>query len=100
MKKGEHGIRILAPIIRKMEEEREGKIEEVRRPVSFRVVSVFDVAQTEGEPLAELECNPTEGGETLLPLLEKAPPTFQSAAEKFRPVTSESSWSTLSRSSA
>ncbi|MGB7986987.1 MAG: ArdC-like ssDNA-binding domain-containing protein [Terracidiphilus sp.] len=72
VKKGEHGIRILAPIIRKMEEEREGKIEEVRRPVSFRVVSVFDVAQTEGEPLAELECNPTEGGETLLPLLEKA----------------------------
>jgi len=72
VKKGEHGIRILAPIIRKVEEEREGKIEEVKRPVSFRVVSVFDYAQTEGEPLAELECNPTEGGEDLLPLLEKA----------------------------
>jgi hypothetical protein len=72
VKKGEHGIRILAPIIRKMEEEREGKIEQVIRPVSFRVVSVFDYAQTEGEPLAELECNPTEGGEDLLPLLEKA----------------------------
>ena len=51
VKKGEHGIRILAPIIRKMEEEREGKIEEVSRPVSFRVVSVFDVAQLKANHL-------------------------------------------------
>jgi antirestriction protein ArdC len=72
VKKGEHGIRILAPIIRKVEEEREGKIEEVKRPVSFRVVSVFSYEQTEGEPLPVLDCNPTEGGEALLPLLEKA----------------------------
>jgi hypothetical protein len=72
VKKGEHGIRILAPIIRKVEQERNGKTEEVIRPVSFRVVSVFDYAQTEGEELADLECNATEGGEELLPLLEKA----------------------------
>jgi hypothetical protein len=72
VKKGEHGIRILAPMMRKMEEERDGKTEQVIRPVSFRVVSVFDIAQTEGEALPELECNPTEGGETLLPLLETA----------------------------
>jgi hypothetical protein len=42
VKKGEHGIRILAPIIRKVEQERNGKTEEVIKPVNFRVVSVFD----------------------------------------------------------
>jgi hypothetical protein len=72
VKKGEHGIRILAPIVRKVEEERNGKTEEVIRPVSFRVVSVFDISQTEGEPLPDLECNATHGGENLLPLLEMA----------------------------
>jgi len=72
VKKGEHGIRILAPIIRKVEQERNGKTEEVIRPVSFRVVAVFDYAQTEGEELTDLECNATEGGEELLPLLEKS----------------------------
>jgi hypothetical protein len=72
VKKGEHGIRILAPIIRKVEQERNGKTEEVIKPVNFRVVAVFDYAQTEGEELADLECNATEGGEELLPLLEKA----------------------------
>jgi hypothetical protein len=72
VKKGEHGIRILAPIVRKVEQEGKGGIEEVSRPVGYRTVSVFDIAQTDGEALAELECNATHGGEDLLPLLEKA----------------------------
>jgi hypothetical protein len=72
VKKGEHGIRILAPIVRKVEQEGKGGIEEVSRPVGYRTVSVFDIAQTEGEALAELECNATHGGEDLLPLLEMA----------------------------
>jgi hypothetical protein len=33
---------------------------------------VFDYAQTDGEPLPELNTNATEGGDALLPLLERA----------------------------
>lgn len=72
VKKGEKGIRILAPIVRKMEEEIDGKTEMTPRPVGFRSVAVFDYAQTEGPDLPELECNATEGGEELLPKLEQS----------------------------
>ena len=48
VRKGEHGIPILAPILVK-EEIKEGL--EERRLVSFRVVYVFDVSQTDGKPL-------------------------------------------------
>jgi hypothetical protein len=72
VKKGQTGIRILAPIIRKVDEEKIGTIERVSRPFGFRTVAVFDYAQTEGEPLPELNTNATEGGEAFLPLLEKA----------------------------
>lgn len=50
VRKGERGIRIMAPIIRRTttaEEERE-------RVVAFKSVSVFDVSQTDGKPLPEL----------------------------------------------
>ena len=50
VRKGEHGIPILAPIISKVIEE-EG--EEREKLVGFKVVYVFDIAQTEGEPLPE-----------------------------------------------
>jgi hypothetical protein len=40
--------------------------------VAFRCATVFDIAQTEGKELPKLECNATEGGEDLLPALEKA----------------------------
>ena len=70
--KGERGIRILAPAPYKIKEERDkldpvtGEVmldkdgmpqtEEVEVKIpAFRAVSVFDVAQTEGEPLPELE---------------------------------------------
>jgi antirestriction protein ArdC len=72
VKKGETGIRILAPMVRKSEEEKNGTTEKTSRVFGFRSVAVFDYAQTDGEPLPELNCNATEGGDTLLPLLEQA----------------------------
>jgi len=72
VKKGETGIRILAPIICKFEEETEGIIETIPRPIGWKTATVFDFAQTDGKPLPELNCNATGGGEFLLPLLEQA----------------------------
>ena len=72
VKKGETGIRILAPIVRKVDEEKNGTTEKVSQPFGFRTVSVFAQEQTDGQPLPELNTNAAEGGETLLPLLEKA----------------------------
>jgi hypothetical protein len=72
VKKGEHGIRIFAPIIRKVEEEKNGATEQVPRPVGFRAIAVFALEQTDGEPLPEIDSNATEGGEELLPRLEAA----------------------------
>ena len=54
VRRGERGYRILAPITRKVAGE-EGDTEESERIVTgFRVVTVFDVGQTDGEPLAEV----------------------------------------------
>ena len=50
VRKGEKAISILAPIIKKVEEE--GK--EEKRPVGFRTASVFDLSQTDGDELPEL----------------------------------------------
>ena len=76
VKKGERGIKIIAPTPYKIKEEREkldpqtkapildasGKVQteevEIQIPM-FRVVSVFDVSQTEGEPLPTLASNLT-----------------------------------------
>lgn len=69
VKRGEHGIKILAPCPYKQHVEREqagpdGKpvtvTEEVQR-AAFKPVTVFDVAQTEGEPLPELGVNELTG---------------------------------------
>jgi N-terminal domain of anti-restriction factor ArdC/IrrE N-terminal-like domain len=48
VKKGEKGIRILAPMVYKEAEDPEAT------RVFFRSVAVFDVSQTEGEPLPEI----------------------------------------------
>lgn len=48
VRKGEKGIRILAPIRQKKQEEEK---EEPKTILRFRVISVFDISQTEGEPL-------------------------------------------------
>jgi antirestriction protein ArdC len=52
VRKGEKGIRILAPISRKVAEDEEtGEV--VRALVGFKTATVFDVSQTDGEPLTE-----------------------------------------------
>ena len=85
VKKGEQGISITAPIIRRgasKESTGEGEHLELtakgpRRVAGFCGATVFDVAQTDGEPLPEApEHNATEGGETLLPGLEAAAEAF------------------------
>ena len=59
VRRGERAIKILAPCVAKFEDKQTG--EQVRRVVSFRAVNVFDVLQTEGPPLPELEYRPLEG---------------------------------------
>lgn len=52
VKRGERGIAIFAPVVRRITgDERD---EPTKIVSGFRVVYVFDLAQTEGEPLAEL----------------------------------------------
>jgi antirestriction protein ArdC len=55
VRKGETGIRIFAPNKRWMTEEDPQTGQERRQQIvtSFRIVSVFDVSQTDGEPLLE-----------------------------------------------
>jgi antirestriction protein ArdC len=59
VRKGEHGIRILAPCVRKTEDVHTGE----RRPrvIGFRSVCVFDVSQTDGEDLPTLEYRLLDG---------------------------------------
>jgi hypothetical protein len=55
VKKGERGIEILVPMLVKAHDEDETQDdEERRRLVGFRVGHVFDVSQTDGEPLPSL----------------------------------------------
>jgi antirestriction protein ArdC len=70
VRKGERSIRILAPHTFKAENEETGETEE---RIYFRAVSVFDIAQTDGEPLPELLCEPLTGDSHagMLPRLER-----------------------------
>jgi antirestriction protein ArdC len=78
VKKGEKGIRILAPIIgvkRKAKEEAEKDITKQKRPVlvGFRSAYVFDVSQTEGAELPtmrEIHGDVGENRDRLLSFLE------------------------------
>ena len=56
VRKGEHGIAILAPIVRRLrvEDENETGRVLVGHPTAFRLARVFDIAQTEGEALPEV----------------------------------------------
>lgn len=56
VRKGEHGIEILVPMLVKCHDEDSDITddEERRRLVGFRIGHVFDVSQTEGEPLPTL----------------------------------------------
>ena len=76
--RGEHGIKIFAPAPVKEKEEREKidpdtklpvldengdpviEVVEIKRP-RFKVVTVFDVSQTDGKPLPDLGINELEG---------------------------------------
>jgi len=54
VRKGERGYRILAPMTRRLPAD-DAETDEPKRIVTgFRVVSVFDVTQTDGEPLADI----------------------------------------------
>ena len=57
VRKGERGIRILAPIRRKKKKEEE----EEPQSVGFRMISVFDVSQTIGKPLPSYMDDRLEG---------------------------------------
>lgn len=58
VRKGERAIRIMAPMSVKREDAETGEVERVP---FFRAVPVFDVAQTDGEPLPEVPCEPITG---------------------------------------
>jgi N-terminal domain of anti-restriction factor ArdC len=51
--KGENAIKILAPVIRDVEEKNKvtGEIEKVKKVIGFRMASVFDVSQTSGKEI-------------------------------------------------
>ena len=51
VRKGEKGIEILVPMLVKARDEDDAQDDEERRLVGFRVGHVFDVSQTDGEPL-------------------------------------------------
>lgn len=61
VRKGERGLQILAPVIRNVTPENEQEEEEEKRVVGFRVVHVFDIAQTDGDPLPEVPITLVEG---------------------------------------
>jgi antirestriction protein ArdC len=55
VRKGEHGIRILAPVrYRRKVEDEDGDEAVVERLAGFRLASTFDVSQTDGDPLPEI----------------------------------------------
>ena len=64
VRKGEKGIHILAPITQKVKSEAD---EAVRALVGFKTVTVFDISQTDGEPLPEAlrpeDLDPQEGAQ-------------------------------------
>ena len=85
VKKGEKGITILAPVKLKEKEEGNSKMEaendekEHKIHLLFRPVSVFDVSQTEGEPLPSLGVDELTGN-------AKGYDAFMQAMSKLSPV--------------
>jgi hypothetical protein len=65
VRKGEKGLAIMAPIVRRREVEADG--DNARAIVGFRAAYVFDVDQTDGEPLpAPVEASGDPGAKTAL----------------------------------
>lgn len=86
VKKGEKGIKILAPIFVKKMDEETGEEKSVL--AGFKVVTVFDVSQTDGKPLPslaeELQGSTRAGEELYSRLLDIAP-----VPVKFLPLPDE-----------
>lgn len=60
VRKGEHAIRIMAPMVVKRRDDEHG--EETDETITlFRAVSVFDISQTDGDPLPQPPCAPVTG---------------------------------------
>ena len=74
VKKGEHGIRILAPIIRKVEQERNGKTEEVIKPVNFRVVAVLTTRRPKAKSLPTWNATRPKEAKNSCPCLKRQLP--------------------------
>lgn len=71
VKKGERGIFILAPLVRSIEQPvDDGSTVAIRALSGFRTVSVFDIEQTEGEPLPEVAGRLQGDDQGLFSLLE------------------------------
>jgi antirestriction protein ArdC len=64
VKKGEKGIMILAPIIRRKAQNHDEERDEISRPIAgFRAAFVFDISQTDGDELPQIGIvrgNPSE----------------------------------------
>lgn len=60
---GEHGIKILAPVRKWVNEvdDQTGQERRVKKVVGFRVANTFDVSQTEGKELPDVGPKPLEG---------------------------------------
>lgn len=57
VRKGEHGLKILAPVtVRRQETESADPEDEPQTVTRFRIVTVFDISQTDGDPLPEHPC--------------------------------------------
>jgi len=85
VKRGETGIRILAPHIVKTEpDEITGEVEQ--RIARFRPVTVFDVSQTEGEPLSDLVLAELQGTVADYDRLQKTLIDTSPASVTFRPI--------------
>jgi hypothetical protein len=74
VKKGEKGIAILAPTLKKVEvvDKETGELREEKRLVGFHTAYVFDISQTEGAELEQPEGIP--GGAELLERIKAACP--------------------------
>ncbi|MHC4090506.1 MAG: ArdC-like ssDNA-binding domain-containing protein [Planctomycetota bacterium] len=72
VRKSEHGIRILAPCPFKKTVTDDDGTEHARDGIYFKVVSVFDVAQTDGQALPDVDVpNVETAADTLLAQLER-----------------------------
>ena len=68
VKKGEKGIRILAPLIGKAKDENGEPEDSEKRVYGFRVVSVFDVSQTDGDDMPDIGSYDGDTGQHLASL--------------------------------